>query len=35
MMIYHRLEYYLQIVLFITPLVIHTLLVSSLTKFRF
>ena len=29
------LEYYLRIILFITPSIIHTLLVSSLTSFRF
>ena len=32
-MIYHRLEYYLRIILFITYSIIHTLLVSSLTTF--
>ena len=34
-MIYHRSEYYLRIILLITPSIIHTLLVSSLTIFRF
>ena len=34
-MIYHRSEYYLLIILFITPLIINTLLVSSVTTFTF
>ena len=34
-MIYQRLEYYLEIKLLITPSIIHALLVSSLTAFRF
>ena len=34
-MIYHRLEYFLQIILFITPSFIHTRLVSSLTTLDF
>ena len=34
-MIYQRLECYLEIILLFTPSIIHTLLVSSLTAFRF
>ena len=34
-MIYLRLEYYLRIILFINPLIIYTLLVSSLTTLNF
>ena len=34
-MIYHRLEYYLRMILFINLLIIYTPLVSSLDTFRF